>query len=119
MVVATMGLGFAEETDQDKVMCAKWRQNHQKQVVRLVRAYLKDKPKAIQRLAIMEILRLEGHLASCSTNENDFYLFEINNHNLEQIPGQILTIYLKKQNVELYSQCYFETKTVYYFKTQE
>jgi len=114
IVVALSGVCLAGEADQDGLMY-KWRDEHNQQVVRLIRYYLTGEPASVQQKAIKEIFRLEALLATCSTREKDFVLGGFKVDSLTQIPGQILVTHLKYKGIRLNAKKFFENKQFQYF----
>jgi len=92
----------------------KWRTEHDHQVVKLIRGYLKGKPASVQHITIREIVRLEALLSTCSKNKKDFCLGGITTDDLARIPAEMLIIYLSHKGIHIDARHFFQGKHVRY-----
>jgi len=112
--ITLSGVCFADDLEQDG-LCRRWKDQHRQQVIILIQAYLRSEPAPIQHRVMKETVRLEALLGTCSTDNKDFYMDRVNPDNLEQIPGQILMVYLVYKGIRMDARSFFEGKRFRYF----
>lgn len=110
LTVMFCGVCFAEEDE----MVQKWREKCRRQVVIVIRSYLKAQPAPVRHQAIRELVRLQVLLGTVTNRPKDIILDKVNPDDLDRVAGQVLMIYLRDKGISMDAKEFFEGKQLRY-----
>lgn len=97
----------------DSPVVRSWETQRESAAENLVKLFLRNGTPDAVRETGFELLRLEVLLSSCipPLKVGDFYLLELPNSNLDQLPVAILKGYLRKHGISIEARGFFHGKT--------
>jgi len=112
LILITMGTAQADTAKFLSMI----KHKHHSHVMTLITQLLKNQDKHFQHTTIKEIIRLEADMAPFAKDANDFYINRLKATDLEQVPGQILQLYLSDKGQPMNTARFFEGRTFTYYK---